>query len=94
MQTKLLINGVWQDAQAGGKIAVINPANGAHLADIAEARAEDVDLAVTAAKSPPAAWAAMAAHDRGQLLLRLADRIEQETAELARLSAGYRPSDQ
>jgi aldehyde dehydrogenase (NAD+) len=87
MQTKLLINGVWQDAQAGGKIAVINPANGAHLADIAEARAEDVDLAVAAAKKAHPAWAAIAAHDRGQLLLRLADRIEQETAELARLEA-------
>lgn len=87
MQTKLLINGVWQAGQAGGEIEVVNPANGSHLATIAEARAEDVDLAVAAATAAFPAWAAMAAHDRGHLLLKLADRIEAETAELARLEA-------
>jgi len=35
----------------------------------------------------PRAWAALAAHERGRLLLKLADRIEAQTHALARLEA-------
>ncbi len=70
---------------AGGVIEVHNPHDGSKLADVAEARAEDVDLAVEAAAAAYPAWSSMAAMDRGRLLLRLADAIEANAEDLARL---------
>ena len=43
MQTRLYIGGQFVDGLAGGTIEVINPADGTVLAEIAEARAEDID---------------------------------------------------
>ncbi|NOW48888.1 aldehyde dehydrogenase (NAD+) [Novosphingobium sp. SG751A] len=87
VQTKLLIGGAWVDGQAGATILVENPYDGSILAHVAEAREADVDLAVEAATAAFPAWRAMAAHDRGRLLLKLADRIEADTQNLARLEA-------
>ena len=51
---------------------------------------EDVDVAVAAAKAafaPGAKWREMNARDRGALLLKLADLMEQHQEELATLEA-------
>ncbi len=85
--TRLLIGGEWTDGAAGAEIDVIDPYNGAVLTRIAEAREEDVDRAVEAAKKAFPKWAALAAHERGRLLLKLADRIEEEGEALTRLEA-------
>ena len=87
LQTRLLINGEWVDGLAKGEIEVVNPYTGQPIARVAEARKEDVDLAVAAAKAAAPAWAALAAHERGRLLLKLADAIEQDGERLARLEA-------
>jgi aldehyde dehydrogenase (NAD+) len=87
VQTKLYIGGEFVDGQAGGTIKVINPADGSVLATVAEARAADVDLAVAAAQRAFPGWAGLAAARRGQLLLDLADAIEDNAAELARLES-------
>lgn len=87
MQTKLLINGEWVDGLAGGTIPVLNPFNGTKICDIAEARAEDVDRAVEAAKAAFPAWAATDAGERGHLLLKLADAIEKHSEEFIELEA-------
>lgn len=87
VQTRLLIGGQWVDGAAGGEIAVINPYNGQTIVSIAEAREEDVDRAVAAAQAAARAWAALAAHERGRLLLKLADAIEADKDYLARLEA-------
>ena len=87
LQTRLLIGGKWIDGVQRGSIPVQNPFNGARICDIAAATAEDVDLAVQAAQKAAPGWAALAAHERGRLLLKLADRIEAETHALARLEA-------
>ena len=47
---KLFINGEFVDALSGKTFATHNPATGELLANIAEAGAEDVDLAVKAAR--------------------------------------------
>jgi len=86
-QTRLLIGGQWVDGVEGGTIRVDNPYNGEKLADVAEATAADVDLAVEAACAAFPAWSALAAHERGRLLLKLADAIEADAANLARLEA-------
>ena len=87
MQSKLFINGEWVDGADGSTIDVVNPANGEVIASVAEAKQADVDKAVAAAKAAFPAWSKMAAHDRGALMLKLADRIEAETQELARLES-------
>jgi aldehyde dehydrogenase (NAD+) len=87
VQTRLYIGGLFVDGLAGGTIEVVNPADGTVLAEIAEARAEDIDRAVGAARQAFPAWAARPAADRGRLLLALADAVEQHADELARLES-------
>jgi aldehyde dehydrogenase (NAD+) len=87
LRTRLFIDGRWVDAEAGGEIDVLDPHDGSTITRIAEARAADVDRAVDAAERAFPAWAATPASERGRLLLRLADRIEAEAAELARLES-------
>ncbi|MFZ4486434.1 MAG: aldehyde dehydrogenase family protein, partial [Candidatus Nanopelagicales bacterium] len=85
MQTKLFIGGEFVDAADGATIDVLDPHDGSLLAQVAEAKAEDVDRAVAAATAAKSGWARMAAADRGRLLLRLADAIEADTENLAML---------
>lgn len=85
--TKLLIGGDWVDGQDGGVIDVIDPFTGKVLTKVAEARANDVDRAVIAARAAFPAWSKLAAHERGRLLLKLADRLEAEAEALARLES-------
>lgn len=87
LRNKLFIGGQWVDGAEGGTIDVVNPHDGSVITAIAEATAADVDRAVDAAQKAFPAWSSMAAMDRGRLLLKLADRIEEEQAELGRLEA-------
>ncbi len=87
MQDKLFIGGAFVDAAAGGTIEVLNPFDNSPIAQVAEARAEDVDRAVEAATDAFPAWSRMDAADRGQLLTRLADAIEAHAEELIVLEA-------
>jgi len=87
IQTKLFVGGEFVDAADGATIDVLNPHDNAKIADVAEAKAADIDRAVAAANDASPAWSRMAAMDRGRLLLRLADRIEDNAEELARLES-------
>jgi aldehyde dehydrogenase (NAD+) len=87
LQTKLFIDGAFVDGLAGATIPVLNPHDCSLIADVAEARPEDVDLAVTAARRAFSNWSATPAADRGRLLLRLADAIEEHATELASLES-------
>jgi aldehyde dehydrogenase (NAD+) len=86
-QNKLFIAGEFVDAREGGRIEVLNPHDNSKLTEIAEARAADVDLAVEAATRAYPSWRNMAAADRGRLLLKLADAIEANGEELARIES-------
>ncbi len=87
VQTKLFIAGEFVDGVERATFPVDNPHDGSRLAEVAEARARDVDRAVDAARSAFAAWSTTPAAERGRLLLRLADAIEANGAELARLES-------
>ncbi|MGY2491331.1 aldehyde dehydrogenase family protein [Cupriavidus sp. CP313] len=87
MQNKLFINGRFVDAIGGGTIDVLNPHDGSVITAIAAAEAADVDLAVEAAARAFPKWSRMAAAERGRLLLKLADKIEAHTEELAQLES-------
>ena len=86
-QTKLLINGKWQDAVSGKTFATVNPATEEVIAQVAEGDAADVDLAAKAARKAfeSGPWSKMDARDRGRLLYRLADLMEENVEELAAL---------
>ncbi len=89
LQTKLLIDGQWRDAVGGRTFATFNPATEEEIAQVAEGDAADVDLAVKAARrafdSGP--WRKMDARDRGRLINRLADLVEDNIDELARVES-------
>src|SRR5512143_3229727 len=88
LQTKLLIDGQWRDSVSGKTFATINPATEEVIAEVAEADAADIDLAVKAARKAfnrSGPWRKMDARDRGRLMNRLADLIEEHVDELAEL---------
>ncbi|HEX3760464.1 MAG TPA: aldehyde dehydrogenase family protein [Kofleriaceae bacterium] len=87
MQTQLFIGGEFVDGLAGGTIEVLNPFDGEKLADVAEARAEDVDRAVDAAARAFPAWSRTAPSERGRLLFALASAVEANAARLAELES-------
>ncbi|HEX6423267.1 MAG TPA: aldehyde dehydrogenase family protein [Acidimicrobiales bacterium] len=87
LQHRLFVGGEFVDALDGGTVEVRNPHDGSLLAEVAEARAPDVDRAVAAARRAFPAWGATSAADRGRLLLRLADAVEANADELARLES-------
>jgi acyl-CoA reductase-like NAD-dependent aldehyde dehydrogenase len=84
---KLLIGGEWVAAADGTAFATINPATGETLAQVALAGETDVERAVQAARHAfeSDAWSAMSGADRGNLLWRVADLMEQHADELAEL---------
>lgn len=87
VQNRLFIGGEFVDAVGGSTVEVINPHDCSVITEVAEGRAADIDRAVDAATAALPAWKAMQASERGRLLLRLADTIEANGAELARLES-------
>ncbi|HEY3246525.1 MAG TPA: aldehyde dehydrogenase family protein [Phycisphaerae bacterium] len=88
--TKLLINGEWCNSASGKTFETINPATGDTIAQVAESDAPDVDRTVKAARAafePGSKWRKWSASRRGQVLNKLADLIEQNADELARLES-------
>ena len=83
IQTNLFINGEFVPAESGKTAPTLNPHDNTKIADVAQADKADVDKAVNAAKAAFPKWAGMAAIDRGRLLLKLADLIEENKEELA-----------
>ncbi|HBL43340.1 aldehyde dehydrogenase family protein, partial [uncultured Gimesia sp.] len=88
-QTQLLIDGKWVDAVSGKTFSTINPATEEVIAEVAEGDAADIDLAVKAARKAfeSGPWSKMDARDRGRLIYRLADLIEENIEELAALES-------
>jgi aldehyde dehydrogenase (NAD+) len=84
---KLFINNQWVASESGRTFATLNPATGEELAHVAEADAADVDKAVAAARHAfeGGPWRTLSAAERGRLINRLADLMEKNAEELARL---------
>ncbi|WP_062347030.1 aldehyde dehydrogenase family protein [Herbidospora yilanensis] len=86
---QLFIGGQWVDAASGRTFATPDPATGDTLATIAEADREDVDRAVRAARAAfeEGPWSRMTASERGRVIWRIGDLIEQYGDELAQLES-------
>jgi 1-pyrroline dehydrogenase len=86
-QHKQFIGGEWVESSSGETMEVLNPATGEVIAEVPRASAEDVDRAVEAARKAWAEWREKTPKDRMELLLKLADVIEENAEELARLES-------
>jgi phenylacetaldehyde dehydrogenase len=84
---KMLINGKWVEAIKGNTFPTYNPANGEILSKVPLAEGEDVSRAVHAARAAfeQGPWGSMAAKERGKLLWKVADLIDQYADELAEI---------
>ncbi|KAL3271522.1 hypothetical protein HHI36_022000 [Cryptolaemus montrouzieri] len=82
---QLFINGQFVDAENGKTIPTVNPANEKTICEVQCASIGDVNKAVKAAKSAfeKGEWSKISARERGQLLFKLADLMQQHREELA-----------
>src|SRR5258708_34841599 len=80
---KLLING--RLVQGAGALDVINPATGRTLTTAPRADRAQLDRAVAAAKAAFPDWSAAPLRVRGALLVKLAQALEAEQGDFARL---------
>jgi betaine-aldehyde dehydrogenase len=83
------INGEWVSAQEGGRRAIRCPANGELVAEIDESTAADTEAAIAAARQAfdDGPWPHTSARERGDLLLRVADLLQRDKAEMARMES-------
>jgi len=83
----MLIGGQWVEARSGRTFETFNPATGEVLAHVAEGDRADIDQAVAAARKAfeTGPWPDMSPSERGRLLWKLSDLIEQHHQELAEL---------
>lgn len=85
---KMFIDGEWVEGTSGKIIDVINPATGEVFEQVYESSVEDTKKAIAAAKKSfyeTREWRDMDSQDRGDILLKIADLIEEKAAELAML---------
>src|SRR6202012_157142 len=76
---KMFIDGKWVNAASGKTFPTYNPATGEVMAQVAEGDREDIDRAVKAARKAfdGGGWPEMTASERGRLIWKLGDLIEQ-----------------
>ena len=72
--TRLLIDGQWQDAADGRTLAVVNPATGAEIGRVAHAGIADLDRALAAAQKGFALWRDVPASERQKTMRRACRR--------------------
>ena len=83
----MLIGGEWVPAVSGEAITVENPARRKPLGKVPRGQTEDVTRAVAAAAKAFPGWAKIPARDRGRLLLRIGEALEERVEGLARTIA-------
>jgi 1-pyrroline dehydrogenase len=81
------VGGRWAGAASGETMAVLNPATEETIAEVPSCAAEDVDAAVQAAKDALPDWLETTPGERAELLLKLADLIDEHTDELAEIES-------
>jgi phenylacetaldehyde dehydrogenase len=85
---KLFIGGEWRRALSGKTFSTPNPTTGQALATVADAQAEDVDLAVGAARRAfEGEWSALTPSNRGKVLWRIGDLILEHAETLAEIES-------
>ncbi|MFZ1814290.1 MAG: gamma-aminobutyraldehyde dehydrogenase [Rhizobiaceae bacterium] len=86
MQTQMLIGSKFENGQETEE-NILNPKTGESILKLPEASLAQVDRAVLAARTAFASWSQTTPAQRSGYLLKIADRIEAEADEFARLEA-------
>lgn len=86
METQMLIGSKFETGSEAGE-PVLNPKTGAVIMDLPEASEAQIDTAVAAAEKAFLGWSRTTPAQRAGYLLKIADRIEAEAEEFARLEA-------
>jgi betaine-aldehyde dehydrogenase/aminobutyraldehyde dehydrogenase len=81
------VGGEWVGAVEGGTMEVLNPATGETIAEVPQGTQADVDRAVEAAKKALPEWLETTPAERAEILLKLADLIDENAEELAQLES-------
>src|SRR2546421_854685 len=86
---QIFINAKWQAPLTGETYAPINPATEEALTPVAKGDERDIDVAVAAARKAfdEGPWPRMSPHERGRLVWRLGDLIQQNLDEMAKLES-------
>lgn len=86
---KLLIGGEWVNASTGRTFHTFDPATGDVLANVGEGEAQDIDLAVEAARKAfdHGPWRKLTPSDRGRIIWKLGDLILENLEQLAELES-------
>ncbi|MFB8145612.1 NAD-dependent succinate-semialdehyde dehydrogenase [Microbacterium sp. NPDC056003] len=81
----LFIGGEWRSAEGGKTLKVYDPATGGVIREIASASANDAKAAMDAAADAFPAWAATPARERGEILRRAFDLLQERKEDFALL---------
>jgi betaine-aldehyde dehydrogenase len=86
---ELYLDGKWVDASTGARREIRCPADGSLVAEVDEAGPEDTQRAVAAAHRAfhEGPWPTTSSHERGALLLKVADLLERDTEDIARMES-------
>ena len=89
LRTDAFIDGAFRPAASGARFATDNPATGRQIAEVAAGDADDIDVAVKAARRAfdAGVWSRRAPAERKGVLLAFADLIDANLEELAQLEA-------
>jgi succinate-semialdehyde dehydrogenase/glutarate-semialdehyde dehydrogenase len=82
---RMYINGEWVLADGGATCEVTNPADGTVVGKVANGGTPEIQRAVTAAHGAFREWSQLAPKDRGRILLKVQELMEDRRDELARL---------
>jgi succinate-semialdehyde dehydrogenase / glutarate-semialdehyde dehydrogenase len=85
VEKKLFIGGEWRDAAGGETLAVEDPATAEALCEVADATPDDAKTALDAAVEAQAEFAAMPPNDRGEILWKAFEALNERLDELALL---------
>jgi len=84
MNYKNYINGSWHDAKSGKKFSVENPFNQEIIAEVPDSNFDDINLAVSSAKTAYTDWCLMTAGERRDLMRELANKSRENAKDLAK----------
>ncbi|MGH7275503.1 MAG: aldehyde dehydrogenase family protein [Candidatus Rokuibacteriota bacterium] len=86
---QIFIGGAWRASVSGETYTTINPATEEPSAEVAKGDERDIDLAVAAARKAfdSGPWPRMTASERGRLVWKLGDLVQQNLDEMARLES-------
>jgi aldehyde dehydrogenase (NAD+) len=86
---EIFVAGKWQATLSGETYQPINPANEEPLSPVGKGDERDIDAAVAAARKAfdEGPWPKMSPHERGRIVWKLGDLIQQNLDEMARLES-------